>query len=64
MVAGLNNLTPFTSQFFPIDKRNWYYDPTSMTLGTMIGNNRSIIGVFDSPKPQQYVAVGVENMML
>lgn len=64
MVAGLDNITPFTSAFFPRDKRTWYYDPKEMTLGTEINNIRNIIGVFDSPKPMQYVSVGVENMML
>jgi hypothetical protein len=51
MVAGISNTTPFTSKFFPLDKRNWFYDPETMTLGTIIGNYKSIMGVFDSPKP-------------
>ena len=64
MVAGLSNITPYTSGYFPLDKRNWWYDPITMTLGSMIGDIKSVLGIFDSPKPQTYVRVGVENMMM
>lgn len=64
MVAGINNRTLYTSAFFPLDKRNWWYDPITMTLGSMIGDIKSVLGIFDSPKAQTYVRVGVENMMV
>ena len=64
MVSNDKSADPKVPKCFPREQRRWFYDSEKKELSTMIGNYNNVIGVFGSPKPQSYVKVGVENMML
>ena len=44
-------------------ERKWFFDQENHLITTQIGDRRNIIGTFGAPRPNQYLKVGVENMM-
>lgn len=63
MVANVASSAAGVSAEFPRDTRKWFFDQTNHVITTEIGNNTNAIGTFGAPRPNQYLKVGVENMM-
>lgn len=63
MVANAASTAAGISAEFPTDARKWFFDQVNHILSTNIGDYTNIIGTFGAPRPNQYLKVGVENMM-
>jgi|TARA_B110001450_G_C17551231_1_gene452761 hypothetical protein len=63
MVANAGSTAAGVSAEFPRDNRKWFFDQVNHVISTEIGNNTNIMGTFGAPRPNQYLKVGVENMM-
>ena len=63
MVANAASTAAGVSAEFPRDNRKWFYDQVNHLITTQIGDYTNIMGSFGAPRPNQYIKVGVENMM-
>lgn len=63
MVANGGSTAAGVSAEFPKDTRKWFFDQVNHVISTQIGDYTNIIGSFGAPRPNQYLKVGVENMM-
>jgi len=48
---------------FPRKAGVWHWDGPSKQLQTEVGDYTDIIGTFNSPKPNEYIKVGIDSMM-
>jgi hypothetical protein len=63
MVANAGSTAASVSTEFPRDQRKWFFDQVNHLITTQIGDYTNIMGTFGAPRPNQYLKVGVENMM-
>jgi len=48
---------------FPKNAGKWFWNGASKQLETEIGDYTNVVGVFNSPKPNEYIKVGIDSMM-
>jgi len=51
------------SSKFPSSAGKWFWNGAKRQLETEVGDYTNVVGVFNSPKPNEYVKVGIDSMM-
>jgi len=62
-VAQTGNSNGRTDSKFPHKADTWYWNGASKQLEIEVGDYTDVIGIFNSPKPNEYVKVGIDSMM-